>query len=275
MEEQTPTEKPDILPEPSKPQSKYAVIWVVLLLLVLTAAGSYEVYAWQGKKISASINTTNTLTADVAKLNSQIATTATLNNGTTPANIQRPASGTADLLSGKVTLALPSGWVRATATNLNDECPSGSIVSKALCEDVATVVPASFNNNSSSTSDPSQSFRVIVGVYQRTDSKDAADWLNTDYGAEFTSDGDPQAINLAEFQVSGSDAYTFTTQYTDKTPPTTITYGIVHGNYAVVVESTYVLAINDPNNSGSSTAKDYSQYLPDTKSIVNSIKFSN
>jgi hypothetical protein len=254
--------------------SKRILIVGTAVFLVLTAADGF-VYLWQRNLVVAESNQTVSLSAQLAKTKVDIFTMTNLNNGTVPpaAKSMLPANQVG-LVSDKIIFTLPSEWMKAAPTDGSPICVPGTIEAKPMiCDDIISVLPSGQTPNASHPGYDSFQFQVDISAFQYSDGKSAKDWISDDYGEGLATMGDPSAIDQSNAPINGYDAFTYTSRYSDGSPPSTIFYAIIHGSYAVVVRATYTRLVNPTGALGNNVTVDYSKYLPDIKTLVGSIKF--
>lgn len=246
---------------------------VLLSLVIVLAVVNGGAYYWQHNKVTKQGSIVTGLAKQVSALKLQNDTLVALNNGSSPPSQKAMLpTNQVSLVSNKVVFTLPSGWVKATASSLSALCTGGSFDATASCEDITTVIPSTLNNNNESQALVDSAFDVNVAVYKYAPNKTAKDWLDQTYGADFSQTVSPAPIDESSQPINGNDAFT----YVDSgDAPSTIYYAIVHGSYAVVVSSTYKTVIDPTGTANGAVNKDYSQYLPEIKQIVDSITFKS
>ncbi len=246
---------PAFIPPPNR--HPVAAFFGMLFALIVLAGASFAVYVWEHQKVVDLNANVRTLQSQAAALQQQILAAEVQK---TDSSVSKPLATPAGLLlnNGAVALSLPNGWVKATAAGLNSVCTS-SATARAVCEDVATVVPSTFNNDSSS-------FSLDVKVFQNTGNATAKDWFINDYGGSLPLAGQGDQTSTAS--INGYSAYYF---LQNAMPTYQDVYYVIaaHGQSVALYARVYQLA---RDNAGAGPGQDFRQYLPAIQAFANSIK---
>lgn len=240
-----------------------------LVLIVGIGANAWQLYT--GLRLSSMVSS---LTSQIAQTKADTVNLTAQNNGTVAATAKSTLpAGQIGLASDKVIFTLPKGWVQAPLSDNASICSSGSVFANPVCNDIITLLPSALVNANKNTHYVYSPFEVDISVFEHTDSTNAKDWLSKDYGEDLEHTDEPQAINQSSAPINGYDGFTFISRYSDTPYPSTIFYSVIHGNYAVVIRSTFMTTVNPTGTAGNDVNEDYSKYLPDIKTLVNSITF--
>lgn len=241
---------------------------VLIALLIAIAGGCLGIFSWQHGRLDSLTAQTASLDAQIAAEQKLVTTLHNQNLGIVPSAESQSSPNQLSLVGGKISLTIPSGWVRATVSDFNDICNGPTIDSTDLCVDIATIVPAPLNVHHTT---PEPHFGgASVHVYQFADSAAAEKWLQD---TETSDSSNPYLIDVSKQPINGYSADCSTNRNLNDDGSVyyeSVGCSLVHGIYGVAV-SAQVLNHDSPD--GSPRTNDYTQYIPAINAFAQSIKF--
>lgn len=219
-------------------QNGFSIVEVVITVVILALIGVGGLYIWNANR----------------KVPSPITSTA----APVASNAAKPTK-TFELVGGKVSFTLPSGWSGGSERSVNCAKTLESIIS---CLESGSVYPDDVDKVGGKPL-----YSISISTYSHDDSTTAKQWWENDYkGDNGTTIVSGQILNASTTPVNGYDAYNFTLDRGNNSVT----------EYFVVTDKSYVVLtafdIKQPDSSTGNAKQDYSQYLNATNQFVTSIR---